>query len=124
MARILYINDCHRDQTLASIALRSAGHQFADAADGEEALATARLTRPDCIIVNPNVSIISGDELLRRLAMIAPSARFVILGCGLRKQTVRRAMQSGAAACLSRPFEMSDLIEAVREALAADARAA
>ena len=124
MARVLYINDCHRDRTLASLALTAAGHDFADAQDGEEALAGARRVRPDCIVVNPSVAIITGDELLQRLHMLAPDARFVVLGYALREQTVSDALARGASACLSRPYDVAEMIDAVTRALASPARVA
>ncbi len=116
MARVLYINDCHRDTTLASIGLRGRGHDFADAADGEDALEQARTFTPDCIVVNPNVAVLSGEMLLKQLREHTPNAAMIIIGCGLREQTVESMLGGGAHACLSRPFSIDELVSAVEQA--------
>ena len=117
MARVLYIDDCHRDRTFVSIALQGLGHEFADAADGADAIALARSTSPDCIVVNPSVPVVSGSDLIERLESQAPRAVLIVVGCGLREQTIQAAIDAGAHACLSRPFGIDRLIDTIESAL-------
>lgn len=117
MARILYIDDCHRDRTFVSIALRGLGHEFADAADGADAIELARSFSPDCIVVNPSVPVLCGSQLVGRLEKLAPNAVLVVLGCGLREQTIKAAIDAGAHACLSRPFGIDELVDTIDRAL-------
>jgi CheY-like chemotaxis protein len=68
-ARVLIVDDDARFRTLARALLEASGYVVvAEAANGEQALATALRLRPDAALVDVQLPDIDGFTLARRLA--------------------------------------------------------
>lgn len=87
-----------------------------EAGDGLEALALARRTRPDVLLLDLSMPGLGGLEVARRLGRTAPQIRVVFL-TGCEDETrVRQAFQLGAAGYVVKGAGCAELVEAVRAA--------
>jgi CheY-like chemotaxis protein len=121
--RIQIIDDDEDVRDVMGVILRAEGHEVTVAADGLEALAWLRAGgRPQVILLDMMMPRLDGEGFLRAL-MDDPSLSSipVIVESG-HAAARQRAKDLGAADCLVKPIELSDLLRAIRSA-AADAEA-
>jgi FixJ family two-component response regulator len=98
--------------------LLSADLQAETFSDPEEFLRHARTHRPAVVLVDVHMPQMNGLEVQSRLREISPSTR-VIIFTGKDDPLVRStALNGGASAFLTKPFDDEELIIAVRLALA------
>ena len=86
--------------------------------DPEEFLRYARIHRPAVALVDVSMPQMSGLEVQSQLRKISPSTR-VIIFTGKDDPLVRStALNAGASAFLTKPFDDEELLTAIRLALA------
>jgi len=117
---VLVVDDEPFVRSVARRILERAGHTVIVANDGQMALELARSTRLDLALVDATMPGMSGGDVLRALAALAPDLPLVLMS-GYAREEVRDAAVSAAAGFLPKPFSPEDLREAVRRALAARA---
>jgi FixJ family two-component response regulator len=101
--------------------LSANGYQVRTYASGEELLAAPRLESPGCMVVDLQLPGVSGLDLQEAVANGENPLPIVFLtGHGEVPDSVR-AMKSGAVDFLTKTADGSELLEAVRLALARDA---
>jgi len=89
-------------------------------ASAREFLASARVERPACLVLDVQMPGLSGLDLQRELARIGARIPIIFLtGRGSIPMSVR-AMKEGAAEFLTKPVRLRDLLDAVRAAISAD----
>lgn len=114
--RILVVDDEKDVQGVLRLALQGAGYTVECADDGQEALEKAAVFRPDLVVLDLMMPVMDGWEALRRLRSGgAPPPLVVILSACAEP---RRALREGAAACLSKPFHLRELLLVCERALA------
>lgn len=100
--------------------LKSAGLPSEGFETAEQFLQRGRLTGPSCLILDislPGVSGLDFQQQLRRAGLLIPI--IFVTGHGDIPMSVK-AMKSGAAEFLTKPFDDDELLDAVRLALARD----
>jgi two-component system response regulator FixJ len=96
----------------------SADLQAATFSDPEEFLRHARIHRPAVVLIDVHMPQMNGLEVQSQLRRISPSTR-VIIFTGKDDPLVRStAMDAGALAFLTKPFDDEALLTTVRLALA------
>ncbi|MGD9099776.1 MAG: response regulator [Anaerolineae bacterium] len=80
------------------------------AKNGQEAVALARETQPDVILMDINMPVMDGLEAVKIICREIPTARVVMMSVQQDRPYLRRAMQAGAREYLSKPFTYDDLI--------------
>ncbi|MFA5889578.1 MAG: response regulator [Actinomycetota bacterium] len=97
--------------------LREEGYEVFEAADGETAVALARATSPDLVILDIKMPGKDGIEAASEISeeWIAP---VLILTAYSQRELVERATEAGAMAYLVKPFQRRDLLPAVEVAKA------
>lgn len=97
---------------LIANALRSDGHHATFAADGARALSALQRRRPDLLILDANMPVMDGFELLGALnADTSLKALPVLMLTGLRsKEDVLRAQALGVSAYVIKPFVVPVLL--------------
>lgn len=80
------------------------------AASGSEALAMVGRVRPDAAVVDLRLPDMSGHELCQRLRAVAPDVAVVILSTYVSDETVRRALDAGATAYVTKAAGLRELL--------------
>ena len=89
----------------------------AEARDGEEAVALARRERPDAAILDLRMPNLDGIEAARRIYAERPLP-IVMLTAFADRAHVDRAIEAGVFTYLVKPFRESDVVPAVKAAVA------
>ena len=117
--RVLIVDD----QKIVSRLLRSAietiepGLIVIETPSGEEAILEAGRTRIDLFVVDFRLPGITGVELMKKLRVLRPGCK-VIMVSGMTDPTlIRQATEVGADAFFPKPVPISDFLEAVEQCL-------
>jgi DNA-binding NarL/FixJ family response regulator len=86
----------------------------AEAANGREAVDLAREQRPDVVVLDVEMPVMSGQVALRKLLALRTPPEVVIVTVFADDSHVRELLALGASAYLSKNTSMSDLISTVR----------
>lgn len=89
-----------------------------EAADGAEALALVRDTRPDVLVLDLNMPGTGGLDVLPTLKAAQPALKVVVVTMHAGREYVARAMKGGADAYLLKDSAVQDLVAAVAAVLA------
>jgi DNA-binding response OmpR family regulator len=119
MAAVLLIEDDASQRFVAAFALKAAGHEVREAADGFEGLAAARARKPDVIVCDVMMPGLTGYEVVTALRTDADLAAVpvVLLTAMSDRKHMRQGMTSGADDYLTKPYKPAELCEAVTSAL-------
>jgi DNA-binding NarL/FixJ family response regulator len=85
------------------------------AGDGASAVALAKATKPDVILMDLLMPGLDGIEATRRILRDNPSARVLVLTTFADDQHVREAIQAGAIGYLLKDVLKADLVRALRD---------
>ncbi|RLC63041.1 MAG: hypothetical protein DRI48_08860, partial [Chloroflexi bacterium] len=121
MARILVIDDETELLQVISIVLeRRGGHETVVSAKAREGLALALADPPDLAIIDVMMPGMTGYEICRQLRANPATASIPIIILTARAQIVDReaALEAGADVYMTKPAEMTDLLDQVNELLA------
>lgn len=104
---------------LASMSLTAAGFRVYCASNGREALELASEVRPDCVVLDVNMPVLSGMETCRRLRALAATRDCVILMLTVRASPADKvaAFSFGADDYIVKPFAPRELVARVHAAL-------
>lgn len=86
----------------------------ATAANGEEALAAVSQHRPDVLLTDIEMPLLSGLEVARRVADDGLAVRVVIFTTFARSGYLRRALDAGVAGYVLKDAPITDLVDALR----------
>lgn len=114
--RILVIDDEQNIRQMIRLTLEAAGYQVAEAEHGIEAFAILG-SDPDwsVILLDQRLPVMEGTEVLRRIRVLTPSARVVMMTAFASVELAVEAMKLGANDFLRKPMTP----EVVRNAVAA-----
>jgi len=84
------------------------------AADGEEAVAQARETHPDIILMDVQMPNVDGLEAMRRIREDDPEARVIVLTTYRDEDYIFPSLRAGARAYLLKDASREELAEAIR----------
>jgi two-component system sensor histidine kinase/response regulator len=93
-----------------------------DAADGRDAIQQARRMVPDLILLDVRMPRMNGLTVLERLQAdpLTEGIPVIMLSVVTTYSEVRSALQRGAVAYLSKPFELKEMLELVQRVLSTD----
>jgi DNA-binding NarL/FixJ family response regulator len=93
------------------------------AANGAEAVRTARSARPDVVLMDVRMPVMDGLEATRQIlgAAVEPRPRILMLTTFDLDDYVYAALQAGASGFLLKDAPVADLVQAVRVVAAGDA---
>ncbi len=92
----------------------------ARAEDGADAIAKARETRPDIILMDVQMPVINGIEALRRIRAEDPDARVIVLTTYHNEDYIFPSLQAGARGYLLKDSSREDLATAIRAVAAGE----
>jgi len=85
-----------------------------EAADGSDAVAQFRKHKPDVTLVDLRLPRMSGVDVIQRVRMETPQARFIVLTTYDGDEDIYRALKAGAKAYLLKGMTSEELIAAIR----------
>jgi len=120
MSRILVVDDDRVQRIVASQALTRAGHEVLEAGDGNAALESARVNRPDLIVCDVLMPGLNGFQFVaaQRQEDGIAGIPVIMLTSMSERAHVRIGMNAGADDYLAKPFSFDELTEAVSALLA------
>jgi DNA-binding NarL/FixJ family response regulator len=86
-----------------------------EAATGRDALALARGSSLDLVLLDMNLPELGGLELLSRLATVAPSLPVLVLSMHAEPLYVTRAIEAGARGYVSKNIAPDELVTAIKQ---------
>ena len=117
--RVLFVDDDSPTREGYTSYLASAGFDVISAATGAHALALARTSAPDVIVLDLGLPDIDGWEVARRLkATPSTSAiRIIALTAASLQHERASAMRAGCDRHLAKPCQPADLVDAIRRSV-------
>jgi two-component system NarL family response regulator len=114
--RVLVVEDHHvvRQGLVALLNVVDGLEVVGEAADGVEAIAQYRRHQPDIALIDLRLPRLSGVEVIERIRMETPHARFIVLTTYDGDEDIYRALQAGARAYLLKGMTSEELIAAIR----------
>jgi DNA-binding NarL/FixJ family response regulator len=85
-----------------------------EAADGVEAITQFRKHQPDVTLIDLRMPRLSGVEVIERVRMETPNARFIVLTTYDGDEDIYRALQAGARSYLLKGMTCEELITTIR----------
>jgi CheY-like chemotaxis protein len=116
--KILVVDDEPDLLKVTLLRLKKTGYEVFGGVDGREVLDRARQIIPDLIILDVYLPVINGDDVAKILKKDDELKHIPIILISATIKTLEdRAMESGADAYLSKPFEPEELIGIVKKIL-------
>jgi DNA-binding response OmpR family regulator len=118
---VLIVDDESSIRLVCRVNLNSAGFETLEAADGAEALAAARVERPDLILLDIMLPTLDGWLVAEQLAGDEATNDIPILFLSARSERAdrRRAYELGGVGYIKKPFDAAELAEVVAATLEA-----
>lgn len=88
---------------------------IAEASDGRDAVAKTEETRPDVILMDISMPLLSGLEATRQICERNPKARIVMLTVHSNEEYILQALRAGASGYLLKEAAPTDLIRAIKD---------
>jgi two-component system NarL family response regulator len=114
--RVLVVEDHHvvRQGLVALLNVVDGIEVVGEAADGVEAIAQFRKCQPNVTLIDLRMPRLSGVEVIQRIRMETPQARFIVLTTYDGDEDIFRALQAGARAYLLKGMTTDDLVATIR----------
>ena len=116
---VLFVDDEPEQVRLGLLMLEKAGYTVIGAIGGQEAIEKLEKNpdRFDVLITDQNMPGVTGIELLRRVATIAPRLKTIIITGRADESIVRKVRENSTAVVLPKPFMPEDLQRAIKKVL-------
>jgi DNA-binding NarL/FixJ family response regulator len=114
--RVLIVEDHNvvREGLAALLSVADGLEVVGQAADGAEAVAQFRKHQPDITLVDLRLPRMSGVDVIERVRMETPNARFIVLTTYDGDEDIYRALKAGARAYLLKGMTSEELIGTIR----------
>jgi len=115
MSRILIVDDEPDMRLAVRNVLKLRGYEVSEAGDGPSALAMAKNSRPDLVLLDIRLPGMDGIEVLEGLKKIDGTLPVVMITGYGHIQSAVDVMKLGASEYLQKPFENAQLVETVKK---------
>lgn len=113
---ILVIDDEVQIRRLLRVSLEAAGFRISEAANGQEGIVQAAMSRPNVIILDLGLPDMSGLEVLNKIREWS-AMPIIVLSVQDGEQDKIAALDGGADDYVTKPFTMGELLARLRVAL-------
>jgi two-component system, chemotaxis family, chemotaxis protein CheY len=114
--RVLIVDDDESIRQIVRIFLSDEGYQVYEAPNGEVALAMLDAFAPALILLDLRMPVMDGWEFARRYRLL-PGPHVPIVACVAALDPIQDCADLDLAGVLSKPFDLEDLLKAVRAQL-------
>jgi DNA-binding NarL/FixJ family response regulator len=112
--RVMVVDDHPMWRDAVARDLEEAGHQVvATAGDGGEAVRRAPAARPEVVVLDLNLPVLSGVEVTKRLVALDPPPHVLVLSASGEHADVLEAVKAGATGYLVKSASREELLAAV-----------
>lgn len=111
--RLLIVDDEHDLRRLLGELLADSGWQVVEAEDGEQALAHLARERFDVVLLDHRMPGLSGGDVFRRLRAAGDETPVILMTAARDVRELARSL--GVPRFLGKPFDLDELLAAVRE---------
>ena len=117
--RILIVDDEPDLVSTVEYRLKFADCEVVTAANGQEGLERARAEKPDLILLDTNMPVMNGHEMLERLRADAQlkSIPVLMLTARCEPQDIAAASAHGVTDYVTKPFDFAELMAKIQAAL-------
>ncbi len=117
--RVLIVDDASFMRMMLKNILAGAGYEIAgEAENGAKAIEQYMALKPDLIIMDIIMPEMGGIDAVRQIIKNVPNAKILICSSMGQQSLVVEAIQAGAKDYIVKPFQPSNVLEAVKKALA------
>ncbi len=113
----LVIDDDENVREFLASALEAYQYTVAQAADGETGVSIVPSWKPDVVLLDVEMSGLSGVDALDRIMAYDASAAVVMITSANDVETVRRCLRGGAYDYLIKPLELPTILETIERAI-------
>lgn len=119
MYRILIADDSNYMRESLRDILREAGHEvIGEAINGSNAIEIYRALLPDIVMMDVKMPDINGIEALKKIIEINRDAVVIMLTVVGKPEEVLEALNDGAKSYVTKPFDISSVLNAIKQATA------
>ena len=125
MARILIVEDHPTMRDAMRLVLEESGYEVEDAADGGRGIEIVRGDPPDVLLLDLNIPVVSGEEVMETLKADPQTAGVrIVVVTATGEEGRQRAMARGADGYITKPFSPLALLRTVERVLPGSAPSA
>ncbi len=117
LPRILIVEDDAAFREIVCEVLRDVGYNVKGARNLKKATERLSKHKYDLVLTDVHIGDQSGLEVLQITRHTHPDAKIILMSGHADPEIVQQALNSGAAHFLSKPFRVSELLQAVKESL-------
>ncbi|MDR6120962.1 response regulator [Bacillus sp. 1P10SD] len=113
--KILIVDDQFGIRILLNEVFQKEGYQTFQAANGVQALDIVTKHAPDLVLLDMKIPGMDGIEILKRMKVIDPEIRVIIMTAYGELDMIQEAKDLGAITHFAKPFDIDDIRAAVRK---------
>ncbi|MBV7505168.1 response regulator [Neobacillus drentensis] len=113
--KILIVDDQFGIRILLNEVFQKEGYQTYQAANGIQALEIVTKHDPDLVLLDMKIPGMDGIEILKRMKVIDPDIRVIIMTAYGELDMIQEAKDLGAITHFAKPFDIDDIRAAVRK---------
>jgi CheY-like chemotaxis protein len=118
MTSILIVEDHPTMRDAMRLVLEEDGYEVEDATDGEAGIAAVRARPPDIVLLDLNIPVVSGAQVLETLKTDPTTAAvLVVIVTATGEEGRQRALAQGADGYITKPFSPLALLRTVERVL-------
>ncbi|WP_066367435.1 response regulator [Neobacillus fumarioli] len=115
--KVLIVDDQFGIRILLNEVFQKEGYQTFQAANGAQALDIVQKHAPDIVLLDMKIPGMDGIEILKRMKVIDPGIRVIIMTAYGELDMIKEAKALGAIMHFAKPFDIDDIRAAVRKHL-------
>ena len=114
--KVLLADDEEDIKTIVRFYLESRGYEVLTAYDGLDAITQTQSGKPDIILLDVMMPVMSGFEVARRLKADPGTAHIpiIMLSAASQAESIKEGLEAGASDYIVKPFEPAKLEELIR----------
>jgi len=113
--KILIVDDQFGIRILLNEVFQKEGYQTFQAANGVQALDIVTKHDPDLVLLDMKIPGMDGIEILKRMKVIDPDIRVIIMTAYGELDMIQEAKNLGAITHFAKPFDIDDIRAAVKK---------
>lgn len=117
MAKILIVDDSALSRAMVVKALKEAGHDVVEAADGKKGIAAFESQPFDCVVTDLLMPVLGGHELLTHVRRIDRQIPMVVLTADIQTSTQTMCEELSISGFVNKPVKAEVLRACIEKAL-------